>query len=313
MNEDALVVTPQQEHALTEWSGAADRGLRARTERGKIIGRVLEEGVHYGTIPGTQKPTLYKPGAEAVCDSLNLYPDYESVGNLEDFEKGVFFYRYRCRLKQRGSDAVVSTGIGSCNSMEERYRWRKAERTCPTCSKPAIIKGKAEYGGGFVCFKKKGGCGAKFKDADPAILEQPAGRVPNDDPYTLINTIDKMAQKRALVAAALNLGFSQQFTQDAEDLGAQAGTHDQPPPPPAEEHPPAARPPKSDGEAHHEKDETIISAAQIKRLWAKAYSATETKEQAQEVVGAAIGGYGYEKTSEIRTVHYDPICKAIEP
>lgn len=38
---------------------------------------------------------------------------------------------------------------------------------CPSCKKTGtIIKGKAEYGGGYVCFTKKDGCGAKFTDAE---------------------------------------------------------------------------------------------------------------------------------------------------
>ena len=38
---------------------------------------------------------------------------------------------------------------------------------CPECGQPAIIKGKEEWGGGWVCWKKEGGCGAKF-DSDPS-------------------------------------------------------------------------------------------------------------------------------------------------
>lgn len=41
------------------------------------------------------------------------------------------------------------------------------DKTCPKCGAAAIIKGKEEYGGGWVCFKKKGGCGAKFT-TDPS-------------------------------------------------------------------------------------------------------------------------------------------------
>lgn len=37
-------------------------------------------------------------------------------------------------------------------------------KECPECEVKAIIKGKAEYGGGHVCWKQKGGCGAKFND-----------------------------------------------------------------------------------------------------------------------------------------------------
>jgi hypothetical protein len=43
--------------------------------------------------------------------------------------------------------------------------------------------------------------------------------IPNEDIFDLVNTISKMAQKRALVAAALNAtGASAVFTQDQEDF-----------------------------------------------------------------------------------------------
>ena len=42
---------------------------------------------------------------------------------------------------------------------------------CPQCGQPAIIKGKEEYGGGWLCWKKEGGCGAKF-DHDPSDVSE---------------------------------------------------------------------------------------------------------------------------------------------
>lgn len=45
---------------------------------------------------------------------------------------------------------------------------------CPKCkTNKNVIIGKAEYGGGFVCFAKKGGCGEKWQ-ASPAAAEAPA-------------------------------------------------------------------------------------------------------------------------------------------
>ena len=35
---------------------------------------------------------------------------------------------------------------------------------CPLCGVSAVIKGKPEYGGGMLCWKKEGGCGNKFTD-----------------------------------------------------------------------------------------------------------------------------------------------------
>jgi hypothetical protein len=54
-----------------------------------------------------------------------------------------------------------------------------------------IIKGKEEYGGGWICYNKKGGCGQKFADDDDAIIGQIVGRIENDDPADQYNTVLK--------------------------------------------------------------------------------------------------------------------------
>src|SRR5579863_4222291 len=132
--------------------------------------------------------------------------------------RNLFDYEVECSLISKRSGQLVATGLGSCNSFEGKYRWREQQRKCPTCGKEAIIKGKAEYGGGFLCWKKKDGCGAKFEEDDDAITGQPAGKVQNEDIPTLKNTILKMAKKRAKVDAVLSATRSSGlFTQDIED------------------------------------------------------------------------------------------------
>ena len=44
--------------------------------------------------------------------------------------------------------------------------------TCPECGEKAIIKSKEEYGGGWYCFPKIGGCGKKFGKDEPRITGQ---------------------------------------------------------------------------------------------------------------------------------------------
>lgn len=156
----------------------------------------------YGIIPGTKKPTLFKPGSDKLCELYGLSDEYEIVAaqSREDWKAipPLFDYTIRCILRLKRNGNLVSTGLGSCNSYESRYRWRDASRKCPNCGKEAIIKGKKEYGGGWLCFGKKGGCGEKFADDDPQIVDQPLGRVENDDIASLKNTILKMAKKRCL-------------------------------------------------------------------------------------------------------------------
>jgi hypothetical protein len=189
-----------------------------------FIEQVLKDGVDYGATPGTNdKPSLKKPGAEKMATFFSLAPTFTDIEKVEDWMgtehngEPFFYYRQKCTL-YRG-ERMIASADGSCNSWEKKYRYRNSERICPNCGKSTIIKGKAEYGGGFICFAKKGGCGAKFQDNDPQIVGQEVGQVKNPDVAELVNTILKMAQKRALVAAVLiATNASDYFTQDLDDF-----------------------------------------------------------------------------------------------
>ena len=186
----------------------------------QIVHSTMIVNLDYGVIPGTQKPTLLKPGAEKIAKLLGLSDQYEILDKVEDWTNPLFRYLIKCRLVHLATNAVISEGLGECNSMESKYRWRDSKRKCPECGAEAIIKGKEQYGGGWICFGKIGGCGEKWPDGDPEIEGQKIGRVENEDIYSQVNTILKMAKKRALVDAALSAGrLSDIFTQDMEDIG----------------------------------------------------------------------------------------------
>ena len=222
--ENEIVVSDAAAQFLPVMSMAV--AVQRRSAIVEFTKQIMVKDTDFGAIPGTGgKPSLLKPGAEKLCSFFGLSPVFVPIETIQDWMgkdhdgEAFFLYRYRCELYRNGS--MVGTGIGSCNSWESKYRYRKADRTCPHCGNSAIIKGKAEYGGGWVCFKAKGGCGAKFTDNDPAITNQPTGKVANPDPADIVNTIDKMAQKRALVAATLiSVNASEFFTQDIEDTAS---------------------------------------------------------------------------------------------
>lgn len=200
-----------------------EQAVARKNQINDFVDGVLREGEDYGKIPGgQQKPVLLKPGAEKLCSIFGLAPRYVIESETEDWIGGLhggepfFNYRYRCQL-YRG-DRFMGEAIGSCNSWESKYRYRNTARKCPTCTGEFIIQGKAEYGGGWLCFKKKGGCGAKFDQNDEAITSQDVGKIANADIADQVNTLQKMAQKRALVAAVLVVtNCSDAFTQDLED------------------------------------------------------------------------------------------------
>ena len=182
-----------------------------------FVANELKDGHDFGVIPGTgSKPTLYQPGAQKIIMYFNAYPSYH-VQPL-DLGAGHVEYIVTATVVHRGTNHTIGSGVGSCSTMESKYRFRKAERVCPQCGKAAIIKGKAEFGGGWLCFKKKDGCGLKFHDGDPAIESQESGQAENANIHDQRNTVLKMAKKRAVVDAASSLGcVSDLFTQDLED------------------------------------------------------------------------------------------------
>ena len=182
----------------------------------EVMQAVMQEGYHYGVIPGTEKPTLLKPGAEKLTTTFRLAPLLHV--ETRELANGHREYQVRCTLVHIPTERVYGEGVGLCSTLESRYRYRNADRTCPDCGRTTIIKGKAEYGGGWLCFQRKGGCGAKFAEQDLSIVSQAAGRVENTDLADTYNTVLKMAKKRALVDATLTAtAASDIFTQDLED------------------------------------------------------------------------------------------------
>ncbi len=174
----------------------------------------------YGVIPGTKKPTLLQPGAQKLDSLFGLVARFFVIREEEDWtgEKhgGEPFFRYMISCQLWRGETIMGEAIGECNSWESKYRFRNADRKCPNCGESAIIFTKKDN---WWCAKFKGGCNAGFKKDDPAITGQETGKKLNPDIFDQVNTLVKMAQKRAHVAATINAtSASEFFTQDLDDL-----------------------------------------------------------------------------------------------
>lgn len=154
------------------------RMLEIRQQQLDLVERMMVVGTHYGRIPGTPKPSLWQPGAQLLDVLHGFAPVPHLIEKVEDHASGFFSYTVRVDLMHRRSGTIAGSGLGSCNSMEKRYRE------------------------------------AKYHDADHA--GQPV------DPHDILNTLLKMATKRAHIAATLNAtGLTDFFTQDLEDMPGQ--------------------------------------------------------------------------------------------
>lgn len=158
-----------------------------------VVQMNLKDNHDYGVIAGAgSKPTLLKPGGEKICMMFGLNPEYEFLEKTENYKDGFFAYNIKCTLFRSGNP--VSQGVGNCNSMEKKYRYVNSD-TIPEGMDPSVVEQITDRYGR-----------TKYKIPNPHISD-------------LVNTILKMAKKRAFIDAVLQVAsLSDVFTQDLEDI-----------------------------------------------------------------------------------------------
>lgn len=165
----------------------------------QVLKEVMKEGIHFGVIPGTDKPTLLQAGADVLAMTFRISHELES----EDLSTpDVVRYRVKCRGRHQVSGIVLGEGVGECSGAEEKYRWRRAVCDEEFDEAPATHK--------RIKFARSG------RGQNATVYRNKQVRT---DPADAANTVLKMAVKRAKIAMILNVtGASAVFGQDLEDL-----------------------------------------------------------------------------------------------
>lgn len=255
MNESTIDVeaAPSQAVAVREQGGALGRALtidelhRNLQYVREVMAKEMKKGTDYGQIPGCgDKPGLFQPGAQKLLLTFNLC-EYVKKEVLREYPG--FHREYEFTVAVKAPNGKEWDGVGTCSTLETKYRYRKAERKCPKCGHNTIIAENPKFlkpgqVAGWLCWKKKGGCGATFAAKDPEIAGQSGERGENPDPAECWNTVRKMAFKRALVAAAINAtNTSELWTQDLEDMRPNGSGEADDSPPPSDTTPPGKNAP----------------------------------------------------------------------
>lgn len=137
----------------------------------------------YGVIPGTKKKTLLKPGAEKLLKLFGLGARVRLADKTIDKEANFAIFSYRAEVYHLRSSVIIAECEGSANSQEVKYK----ERT--------------------VWRKKKLPNGKEISESTKE--ETPI--------FDVLNTLMKMAQKRAMIGATITAtAASDYFTQDME-------------------------------------------------------------------------------------------------
>lgn len=169
--------------------------------------QTLKDGVDFGPPwPGSKEDTLLLPGAEKFNAMMGVYPRPTLREKEFNLEKGFFYFSYEVALVNKETGMVEAVAEASCNSWEDKYRYRVARRKCPACGQETIMKSKEEWGGGWYCNAKKGGCGGKWGKGHKDIEGQTLGQIEHPNPANEIYTLQAMAQKRARIAATRSHG-----------------------------------------------------------------------------------------------------------
>ena len=162
----------------------------------QMLHNVMKQDVHFGKIPGTAKPTLFKPGAEVIGVTFRISPAFETE-DLSDHDTRR--YRVKCVGEHQPTGTKLGEGVGECSSNEEKYKWRRAVCKEEFEATPADRR-RVKYG----------------RNRDDGVYTVEQVRTEPDD---IANTVLKMAAKRAQIHMILNVtAASDCFAQDLEDL-----------------------------------------------------------------------------------------------
>jgi hypothetical protein len=147
----------------------------------EVMRGVMKDGTHYGVIPGTPKPSLWKAGAEVLCMTFRLAPMLDSRVVVDDLDS-----EWPYTVTKRDGSIVHGISIG----------FFEVEATCTIHGPQGDVLSR---------------CSARCNNREAKYRALSL--------FEIRNTILKMAEKRAFVSAVLMAtGASDIFTQDLEDL-----------------------------------------------------------------------------------------------
>lgn len=190
-------------------SGDANALAEAVATLETVYRTILKSDTDFGIIPGTAKPTLLKPGAEKLLRAFGLSYTPVVEDAVERFTDTPFFrYRIRGIVRNAANGVIVAEAWGESNSMENRYR----RRGCPDCGGAVWDNRDQKRNGKFAA------TAGDFACKDKAVCRWEGDATAERFDFSLVNSILKMAHKRALVGAVLTAtGASSVFAQDQED------------------------------------------------------------------------------------------------
>lgn len=193
-----------------------------------VMREVLDENVHYGKVPGCgDKQCLYKAGAEKLAMTFCLTVSYDET--IIDLPNGHREVRIKSIVSNYAGE-VIAEGVGSCSTMEKKYRYRTVRNDIPTTTRVPKEFWNARNNElpendlqAILCQEmgRDGRWGTRKIDGQWMIVERGddnGQREENPDLADTYNTVLKMAKKRSHVDGIITAtSTSDILTQDMEE------------------------------------------------------------------------------------------------
>src|SRR5688500_18019851 len=122
--EDENQQQPTTSLSVQFTSQAVETQKAQRAELRKFVMSQLREGVDFGLIPGTQKASLWQPGAQKLMSLFQLGSRVLKSEKVLDLKMNFAMYSATIEIFHLPSGKSVSQCEGVCNSHEKKYRMR---------------------------------------------------------------------------------------------------------------------------------------------------------------------------------------------
>ena len=147
------------------------------TEMGNMIAvvedakaRMLKPSVHYGFIPGTQRPSLWQPGAEIICQMFQWQTQMDRTNMYENWDSNIFSYTFKCTVSSR-EGALITQREATCSTMETNYK-RQIDKGLSAGQFRETIMLMAQKRAYVAAVRAAGACSAIFTQDDDIVPEQ---------------------------------------------------------------------------------------------------------------------------------------------
>ena len=250
---------------------SVEMALKRKHAVDQIVKGVLVPGVDYGVQPGStnQQKVLKKSGAEKMISTFGLAPQIAKEVKVLDWtgadHGGEPFFSYEYQIALYRGDVFLGEATASCNSWEKKYRyqWVSEDDAKDRADfaklprrggkrilfEPDFALDKRETGGRWgkpaehwqrfddarlagTALRTRKQLGKKTFDGWQIEVDDTLVRVPNPNAADCVNTVQKMAYKRGLVAAVVVVtNCSDAFTQDLDEEEDNESAKSEPEPP----------------------------------------------------------------------------------